>query len=160
MRRHALGFWFGFGRDDCVAPLAGGGGAGLATAFNGPVAGAVFVLEELIGHFDTRLAIAALGASSCAIAIARIFLGSAADFRVQALPVSGHGTGLLFLSLGIAAAFVGMAYNRTLVGALSMTDRVRWPAVWRAPAIGALHPTLTEGLYWLVNEVKAADEGP
>ncbi len=133
-----LGKRFGFERDDCVALLAAGGGAGLATAFNAPVAGAVLVLEELIRHFDTRLAIAALGASSCAIATARIFLGSAPDFRVEALPISRHGTGLLFLSLGVAAAFAGMAYTRTLVGALSMTDRLRWPTVWRAPVIGAL----------------------
>ena len=133
-----LGKCFGFGRDDCVALLAAGGGAGLATAFNAPVAGAVFVLEELIRCFDMRLAIASLGASSCAIAIARIFLGSAADFRVDALPVSGPGTGLLFLLLGIAAAVAGMVYIRSIMGALSLTDRLRWPAVWRALVIGAL----------------------
>src|SRR5262249_18550473 len=38
--------------DECKALLAAGAGAGLATAFNAPVAGAVFVLEELVGRFD------------------------------------------------------------------------------------------------------------
>lgn len=104
------------------------------------------MLEELIGCFDMRLAITALGASSCAIAIARISLGSATDFRVEAIPVSGAGTGLLFLTLGIAAALAGMAYVRTIMGALSLTDRLRLPAVWRAASIGALIGTLG----WLV----------
>ena len=97
-------------QDDHVALLAACGGAGLATAFNAPIAGAVFVLEELIRRFDTRIAIAALGASCCAIAVARIFLGSAPDFQIEELPYSGLGSGLLFTGLGVLAGFAGMAY--------------------------------------------------
>ena len=65
-----------------MALLASCGGAGIATAFNAPIAGSVFVLEELIRRFDTRVAIAALGSSCCAIAVARLFLGRSPDFLV------------------------------------------------------------------------------
>ena len=37
--------------------------------------GAVFVLEELVGRLETRVAISALGASAAAILISRLFLG-------------------------------------------------------------------------------------
>jgi len=45
---------------DCRVLMAAGAGAGLATAFNSPIAGAVFVLEELVQRFEHRIAIAAL----------------------------------------------------------------------------------------------------
>src|SRR4029077_19440818 len=63
-----LGAIFRRNGDDCRVLLAAGAGAGLATAFNAPIGGAVFVLEELARRFDTRITIATLGASAGAIA--------------------------------------------------------------------------------------------
>jgi CIC family chloride channel protein len=93
--------------------LAAGAGAGLATAFSAPIAGAVFVLEELVRRFDTRITITTLGASAGAIAVARVLLGDAPDFRVAPLPYSGFGTLPIYLALGVVAGFLGIAYNHT-----------------------------------------------
>jgi CIC family chloride channel protein len=48
-------------KTDLLTLMAAGAGAGLAASFNAPIAGAVFVLEELVRRFDMKLALAALG---------------------------------------------------------------------------------------------------
>ena len=92
---------------DCRALLAAGAGAGIATAFNAPLAGAAFVLEELVQSFDRRIAIAALAASATAIAIARALLGDTLDFHVPSLPGVSAEARPFFFVLGIVMGFVG-----------------------------------------------------
>ncbi|HSF58800.1 MAG TPA: H(+)/Cl(-) exchange transporter ClcA [Candidatus Binatia bacterium] len=125
--------------DDCKALLAAGAGAGLATAFNAPIGGAVFVLEELTRRFDTRVTIATLGASAGAIAVARVLLGDAPDFDVEQMPYPGFGTLFIYMALGIIAGCLGVAYNRTILGTLAVAERVRaWPVEARAAVVGAV----------------------
>jgi CIC family chloride channel protein len=134
-----VGKAFRLGRDDRRSLLAAGAGAGLATAFNAPTAGAVFVLEELVRRFDARIAITALAASASAIAVARLVLGTAPDFDVGALASPGFGAGLPFVGVGVLAGFVGVAYNRGILGALAAADAARWlPVEGRAALVGAV----------------------
>ena len=123
---------------DRLVLLAAGAGAGLATAFNAPIAGAIFVLEELVQRFDTRIAIIALGVSSTAIAVARIFLGDAPDFQVEQLTYFHAGTRPLYFVLGAIAGLFAILYNRALLGTIAAANRLdRWPVPLRAALIGA-----------------------
>lgn len=139
---HVVGRRFRRSWADCRTLVAGGAGAGLATAFNAPIAGAVFVLEELVGRFEPRMAIVAIGASASAITVARILLGDAPDFHVPAFPEAILAARPLYFLLGVFAGLAAILYNRTLLAALTATDRWRWPVELRAGVIGGAVGTL------------------
>jgi chloride channel protein, CIC family len=122
---------------DCRVLVAAGAGAGLATAFNAPIAGALFVLEELVRRFEPRIAIVALGASSSAILVARFFLGDMPDFHVQALGYPSNVMKPLFFVLGCFAGIAAIVYNHAILGAMAAADKLhRWPVEVRATLIG------------------------
>jgi chloride channel protein, CIC family len=126
---------------DLHALIAAGAGAGIAVAFNAPVAGAVFVLEELVRRFDARIGIAGLGASSTAILVSRLMLGDGPEFHVAAaagaLPHTTAATWPLYLALGVLTGAAAVLYSKLIMGALSLSDRLGWPIEAKAAAIGA-----------------------
>jgi CIC family chloride channel protein len=135
---YTLGRLFRRGWQDSRILLAAGAGAGLATAFNAPIAGAVFVLEELVRRFDTRITIATCGASAAAMAVARLFLGVDSEFQVEAMAHPEFGELPLFLALGVFGGLLGVAYNQTLLGTFKATGRLsRWPVELRAGIVGS-----------------------
>lgn len=135
---HAVGRLFRLSAADARILLAAGAGAGLATAFNSPIAGSVFVLEELMRRFDTRITIATLGASAAAIGIARILLGVAPDFPIQAIAYPALGSLSLYLVFGLFVGALGIAYNWAILSSLDVADRLKSvPIALRAGAIGA-----------------------
>jgi CIC family chloride channel protein len=102
--------------------IAAGAGAGLATAFDAPLAGVIFVLEEVLRRFSARVLGATVAASVCATAVARVMAGprpelavaSFSDVPLTALPG--------FMLLGLAAGLLAMAYNTGTLRALKLFD--------------------------------------
>lgn len=80
--------------------LSAGAGAGLAAAFNAPLAGLVFVIEELHRELSSRTAAGALVAAVCATVVTQWLAGNTPSFSVRGL----HELPLLALPL---AAIVG-----------------------------------------------------
>jgi CIC family chloride channel protein len=135
---HLVGKAFGRNRLDCRVLVAAGAGAGLGTAFNAPIAGAVFVLEELVRRFEHRIAIAALGASATAIGVARLLLGDAPDFHVNTLGYEDAGIRPLYFVFGAFAGLLAIAYNRMLLATIAAAHRLtRAPVELRAGLVGA-----------------------
>jgi chloride channel protein, CIC family len=135
---HLVGRAFRLGADDARILLAAGAGAGLATAFNAPIAGSIFVLEELVKRFDTRITITTLGASASAIGVSRILLGQEADFPVPSLAFPSLGSLLLLAVLGLTLGVLGVAYNKAILGCLDAANRLaKVPMEARAALVGA-----------------------
>ena len=136
---HFLGETFRRDNNDRRVLLAAGAGAGLATAFNAPIAGAAFVLEELVGEFDVTISIATLGTSVGAIGVARLLLGREPDFAVPMLAHLDVGNLWSHLVLGIVLGVLGVAYSRAILGMIALQTRLNRIAVeWRAAAVGAI----------------------
>lgn len=126
-------------RSDLRVLVAAGAAAGLATAFNAPIAGGVFVLEELVKRFDPRTTLATLVASAAGFAGAHLVLHSTTttDFRVPALGDPTLAQAPSVIALGVAAGLLGVAYNGAVMAGLRIADRSRIPVVVRALAVGA-----------------------
>ncbi len=111
----------GFGEKKAL--MSAGAGAGLAAAFNAPLAGVIFVLEELQGNFTPVVFVAAFLASVSADVIARLLAGGAPVFHLREIPTMQLQELPLALLLGIIAGFVGILFNRSLIGSLNRFER-------------------------------------
>ena len=110
---------------DHRALLAAGAGAGLAAAFNAPLAGAIFVFEELLRRFELRVAVATLAACSGGLVIMRMLIGDHLVFAVPPIMVDLFPGYLLFLGFGVVMGALGVVYSRMVVAALNLADRLR-----------------------------------
>ena len=116
------------------------GGAGLAVAFNAPIGGSLFTLEEVTKAFRLQTAIATVLAAATAVGCSRLILGNHPDFSVGSLQAPSVAWLPVFVVFGLATGVLGVLYNRLVLGFL---DNVRSllpgvPAIVKATAIGAV----------------------
>jgi CIC family chloride channel protein len=124
---------------DHRALLAAGAGAGLAAAFNAPLAGAIFVFEELLRRFELRAAVATLSACSGGLVIMRMLLGNHPTFIVPPLEVDLYPGYFLFFAGGAVMGLLGVLYSHMVVAGLDLAERMRRisPEL-QAAAVGAV----------------------
>ncbi len=104
--------------------MSAGAGAGLAAAFNAPLAGVVFILEELQGNFTPVVFVAALLACICGDIIARLLAGDSPVFHLQEIPLMNLQELPFALLLGVIAGFAGILFNRSLIGSLNVCGKL------------------------------------
>ena len=118
--------------------IAAGAGAGLAVAFNAPLAAVIFVVEELLHRFSARVFSATLVACITGTVVLRAVIGNRPDFGVAPQPYLPADVLPEYLLLGVVAGLLGVAFNVSLLASLRLFDRARhWPAGTKGALVGA-----------------------
>lgn len=135
----AVSQWLKRSKQEELILIAAGAGAGLAAAFNAPLAGLIFVLEELQRDFRPTVFGAAFVAAATADVVSRVFGGQLPVFTVPAYHTPPLAALPIFAILGIAAGLLGVLFNRNLVGSLNFFSRLKAGPGWLSVAfVGAL----------------------
>ncbi len=115
------------------------GGAGLAVAFNAPIGGTLFTLEEVTRCFRVKTVLATLFAAAAAVGCSRLVLGNHPDFQVERIGAPHLAWLPLFVVFGLLTGCVGAAYNRLVLWFLDHVAALRRiPTVVKATVIGAI----------------------
>lgn len=134
----ALARLFKLSLKDRLILVTAGAGAGLSAAFNAPLSGVVFVLEELRRDFHPTVFGAALIASLTGNFVTGAMLGTHSVFKVPAYDVPPLGTLPLFALLGVLAGLLGVVFNRSLIGSLNGFARFELrPRMYLVAGLGA-----------------------
>ena len=116
-----------------------GAAAGIAAAFNAPIAAVTFTIEEIIGTLDQTLLSGVIVAAALAAVVERMVLGGHPVFDVH------HDHGLdsaaslvLYAALGVAAAVVAVGFTESLLWLRRWFSGLRALPRWAHPAVGGL----------------------
>jgi CIC family chloride channel protein len=134
------------GEGERKALIAAGAGAGLAAAFNAPLAGVMFVLEELAGSFTPVVFVAAFLASVTADVVGRVLTGEMPVFQLHEMPAPNVRALPAALLLGVLCGVGGVIFNRCLMKSLDFFAKIRWPS-WALGALAGAVVGLTSGIY-------------
>ncbi len=114
-----------------------GAGAGLAAAFNAPLAGFIFVLEELHREMSALTYGGALVAAVCADIVTRTFTGQLPSFSIKGYPALPLSALPAVAVLGIVGGIAGVLFNRS-VRLAQHAGRVSPVPRWLQPGLAAV----------------------
>ncbi len=95
-----------------IAPV--GAAAGLAAAFNSPIAAVLFVIEEVIGKWSAGVLGAIVLAAVSSVVVVRWFLGEEPLFRVPAYHLANPAELLSYAVLGIVGGLASLLFVKLI----------------------------------------------
>ena len=118
--------------------IASGAGAAIGATFNAPIAGTLFVLEELIHKFTPSMLFPTLVATVISAAVARHFLGENPAFHISLPSVSiSPMVVLVCVVLGLLAGILGVFFSKTIFFLNRQNAKLKVPNYFK-PAIAGL----------------------
>lgn len=119
--------------------IAAGAGSAIAATFNAPIAGTIFVLEELVNKFSSSLLFPVLIATVSADTLSRYIIGNKPCFII---PENIDTTGLTdipaFIILGITAAFLGVLFAKNIFLNNKFFNNIKIPNYIKPAIAGAI----------------------
>jgi len=124
--------------DEVRRLLPVGAAAGIAAAFNAPIAAVTFTIEEVVGNLDQTVLSGVIVAAALAAIVERSVLGAHPVFEIPQGAGLDHASSLLlYAALGLAAAGLSVAFTDSLLGLRRAFRNLQLP-LWAKPALGAL----------------------
>ena len=120
----AISGWLKVSPRERLTLISAGAGAGLAAAFNAPLSGLIFVLEEVRRDFQPIMFGAVFIAAVIADIVTRIGAGQFPVFAVPSYPMPPLTSLPIFAVLGVMAGLFGVVFNRGLLTAIRQYARL------------------------------------
>jgi CIC family chloride channel protein len=138
---------FGFSKSDRSMLYTAVAGCGLSVAFNAPLSGAAFVIEEVAHRTTMRRVLTTLVAIATAMAVYRGYFGNDVEFLVSEFLPTSTVELLFYATLGAMVGGLGVVYNKSVLVGLNLFNNTapKVSPVIKAGAIGALIGLLA---YW------------
>ena len=139
--------------------ITAGASAGLAAAFNAPISGALFAMEEMHKSFSSYIFVPALISSVTANFLSFLFLGQESSFNFKNISPIPVDYILLVLVLGILCGIVGAIFNNGLNFSIKKfgmikSNYVRLPiTLFIGSLVGLFFYDLTGGGHFIVEEL-------
>jgi CIC family chloride channel protein len=122
---------------NCRRMASVGMAAGIAAAFNAPIAAVTFTLEELIGNLDQTMLSGVIVAAALAAVVENKVLGSNPIFHVPHHYEMTNSSSLVWYAvLGLLAAIVSVAFTDSLLWLRAWFKRLTAVPRWVHPALG------------------------
>ncbi len=135
----SLGRGAALSRENLRRLLPVGAAAGIAAAFNAPIAAVTFTIEEVVGDLDQAVLAWIVVAAAVAAAVERTILGEHPVFTIVRNYGLDHVSSLFtYATLGVAAALVSLMFTESLLGLRKRFQRLTKIPAWMKPGVGGL----------------------
>jgi len=115
-----------------------GAAAGIAAAFNAPIAGALFAVEILLGDFGVPQFSPIVISSVVATVVSRHFLGDFPAFDVPHYQLAGPFELIPYMFVGVVSGLVAITFIKVLYGSEKFFDDLSMPEYLKAPLGGLM----------------------
>ena len=139
-----------------------GSAVGITAAFNAPLAGVIFVFEEINHGFDKTLVFIALVSAIVADFISKVIFGQATilSFPIYNIPLESYW---ILIVLGVVIGFLGYIYNVGMIKSSDIVNRLKMPSwlkfvlVFMVSGVVALTiPEISDGGHFMMDMLDVA----